>query len=81
MRMSKLIMMCCASGASPVMPGQGLGGNVRVLHLGSPGGLHATQPSGQRMVNLSSLGRPAGATPAPLVTLNLQLPSGRTMHG
>lgn len=43
-----------------MMPGQGLGGNVRVLTLGSPGGLQASQPSAQRMVNLSTLGRPAG---------------------
>ncbi|KAK9918490.1 hypothetical protein WJX75_004440 [Coccomyxa subellipsoidea] len=64
------------SGANPVMPGQGLGGNVRVLHLGSPGGLHATQPSGQRMVNLSSLGRPAGPGQQPQTTAMRQQGQG-----
>ncbi len=49
-----------AAQASPVLQGQGLAGNVRVLHLGSPGGLQTNQASSQRMINLSSLARPAG---------------------
>lgn len=56
-----MIVTLLQIGTSPMMGGQGLGGNVRVLHLGSPGGLHANQPTGQRMVNLSSLARPPGA--------------------
>ncbi|CAL8471263.1 g10805 [Coccomyxa elongata] len=54
--------------ASPVLQGQGLAGNVRVLHLGSPGGLQTNQASGQRMVNLSSLARPAGTGQQPQTT-------------